>query len=155
VVVIALAIGFAGPAPTAPDAMDATRGLVALLIAVAVFPIALRLFAPAARTVVERGLELPLRGPRSAMASSGTPGEVSAIAHASWMANSHGSATANNGSPANAAPTNAAPPGVPGQATGAAAATLGSATVPPVVVVHEAMGRSERLIGQMTRGDSR
>lgn len=158
VVVIVLAIGFAGPAPTSPTAMDATRGLVSLVIAVAVFPIALRLFAPAARTVVERGLELPTRGaPRSAAAGHGTPGEVSAVAHASWMANSHPSPTVvNNNGNGNAQQPNAPAPGVPGQATGAAAATLGAASVPPVVVVHEAMGRSERLIGQMTtRGNDR
>lgn len=150
-VVLVLCLGFAGPAPTTYSAMDATRGLVSLLVAVALFPVLVRLFAPAARTVVERGMELPSRANRSVAAGSGTPGETSAVSHATWMA-THG-AMPSVIAPAPVAPNPAGAPPVPGQATGVAAAAAGPVSVPPVVVVHAAMGRSERLVGQVSRGD--
>ncbi|MGQ0463976.1 MAG: hypothetical protein ACT4QG_01525 [Sporichthyaceae bacterium] len=163
-VVLVLCLGFAGPKPTEYSAMDATRGLVSLLVAVALFPVLVRLFAPAARTVVERGMELPARAGRSVPAGSGTPGEVSAVSHATWMATQAPAAAAPASEPASRAHT--APPPVPGQATGVAAAAHGPVSVPPVVVVHGAMGSGvdwparklagdDALIGQMARGDKR
>lgn len=150
-VVLVLCLGFAGPAPTEYSAMDATRGLVSLLMAVALFPMLVRLFAPAARTVVERGMELPSRAGRTVASGQGTPGEVSATSHASWMA-THGAMPSVIAPQPQERPS-APPPPVPGQATGVAAAANGPVSVPPVIVVHEAMGRSERLVGQVSRGD--
>ncbi|MGQ0843869.1 MAG: hypothetical protein ACT4QF_07015 [Sporichthyaceae bacterium] len=160
-VVIVLAMGFAGPAPAEYRAMDATRGLVSLMVAVALFPVVVRLFAPAARVVVERGMDLPSRGSRSAPAGAGTPGEFSAVHHATWMAGATGSA------PTVLAPQHetgrAGAPPVPGQATGVAAASGGAVSVPSTVVVREAVGRgawaaargtgNERVIGQGARGE--
>lgn len=151
-VVIVLCLGFAGPPPAAYTAMDATRGLVSLMVAVAVFPISVRLFAPAARTVVERGMEMPGRIARSASGDGAAPGTTSAVSHASWMASANGS------SPTILAPhphagRSSVPPPVPGQATGVAAAASGVVTVPPIVVAHEAKNHSERLVGQVSQGD--
>lgn len=134
-VVLVLCLGFAGAAPSQYSAMDATRGLVSLLLAVALFPVLVRLFAPASRTVVERGMELPSRAGRSVPAGSGTPGEVSAVSHASWMA-THGASPVAAPRPDGWSRSGAAPPPVPGQATGAAAAAHGPVSVPPVLVVH-------------------
>jgi hypothetical protein len=153
-VVIILSLGFAGRAPTNPTAMDATRGLVSLLVAVLAFPAAVKLFAPAARAVVENGMDLPTRGSRRAASGAGTPGEVSAVSHATWMAGAGGAAPAvlMHHSPTPGRPSTP-PPAVPGQASGSVVAAGGAMHVPPVVVVHEAMGRGDRLIGQIARAD--
>jgi hypothetical protein len=153
VVVIVLCLGFAGPAPKTYSAMDATRGLVSLIVAVAVFPVSVRLFAPAARTVVERGMELPSRSSWRAPAGAGTPGEVSAVSHASWLAGTTRSMPTVIAEPG---PTGSAPPptgGVPARPPGSTGVPTGAVLVPPVVVVHEAMGRSDRLVGQFAGAD--
>lgn len=151
-VVIVLCLGFAGPAPAQYTAMDATRGLVSLIVAVAIFPVSVRLFAPAARVVVERSMDLPSRSARTVATGAGTPGEVSAVHHATWMAGTNSTPTVllPHG---DAGAGRAGSPPVPGQATGVAAAAAGAVAVPPHVVVHAATGRNEPLIGQMSRGD--
>lgn len=151
-VIVVLCLGFAGPAPTVYSAMDATRGLVALLVAVAIFPVSVRLFAPAARVAVERGMELPSRAMRSAPAGAGTPGEVSAVTHATWMAGAGGSVPTVIASCHSESVRTGAPP-VPGQVAGSASAARVPGSLPPVVVAHEATGRSERVVGQVSRGD--
>jgi hypothetical protein len=152
-VVIVLCLGFAGPAPTQYTAMDATRGLVSLIVAVALFPVCVRVFAPAARVVIDRGMELPSRTVRTAPAGSGTPGEVSAVHHATWMAGTNATPTVLGTQDSGAGKAGA--PQVPGQATGVAAASAGAVAVPPVVVIHEPTGRGGRLVGQGSQGDGR
>lgn len=152
-VVIVLCLGFAGPAPTEYSPMDATRGLVAILIAVAVFPISVRVFAPAARIAVERGMDLPSRTSRAVPVGAGTPGEVSAVSHASWMAGAHGSVpTVIGAQPDPRSGRGNAPPPVPGQAAGPVAAT-GTAVVPGVLAPRAATIRTDELIGQPLRGE--
>ncbi|MGQ0625607.1 MAG: hypothetical protein ACT4PP_13280 [Sporichthyaceae bacterium] len=89
-VVLVLCVGFL-EVSSGSTVLDAIRGAVTLVLAAAVFPVLVRVLSPVSRVILARGEHhsagspAHLWRPGSAARDSGTPGDTSAIAHASFM----------------------------------------------------------------------